>query len=345
MAVLTNILMEAGDDQLHIVATDLEVSLRQTVPAQVGRTGRAATAARTLFEIVRESVTQELSIESLDNHWVSVSGAGSRFRLAGVHPDEHPGMPSTSAAEGKRARVELAAVDLAEMIRKTVFAVSSDDTRANLAGVFFDKSPRKGVARMVATDGHRLAMIDRPVSGTFANHGVILPRKGVTEAAKVISDTASPVGLGIIGNEAVLETGDARLSMRLVEGTFPDYLKVVPADSPREVGVERDALLSALRRVAILSSERSRGVRLRFQGGKLEVSTNNPDMGEASEEISVEYDGGELAVGFNARYLLDVLAVLPEGSRLTVGLGDELSPGVIRGDDTDYTYVVMPMRV
>ncbi len=345
MAVLTNVLLEASENRLHVIATDLEVSLRQAVPARVARPGRAATSARTLFEIVRETANDDVSIETLENQWVSVSAGTSHFKLTGIHPDEHPGMPTGAANGGKQTRIEIAAVDLADMIRKTVFAVSADDTRANLAGVFFDKSPRKGAARMVATDGHRLAMVDRPIAGMLPGQGVILPRKGVTEVAKLIGDEAGPIGLFLTGNEAIVEVGDARLSMRLVEGNFPDYLKVVPSESTREVVAERDALLYALRRVAILSNERSRGVRLRLADGCLELSTNNPDMGEASEELTVEYRGGDLDVGFNARYLLDVLGVLPEGSKLELGLGDELSPGVVRGDDKDYTYVVMPMRV
>ena len=151
--------------------------------------------------------------------------------------------------------------------------------------------------------------------------------------------------LTLSSNEASVEVGDSLLSLRLVEGTFPDYQKVIPESTPREVTIGRDEFLQTLRRVSILSSERARGVRFKLEKGSLAIIASNPDMGEASEELSVDYRGDALEVGFNARYLLEVLGVLPEGSKIEIGLGDELSPGLIRGDDDGYRYVVMPMRI
>jgi DNA polymerase-3 subunit beta len=198
---------------------------------------------------------------------------------------------------------------------------------------------------MVATDGHRLALIDRSVGGAGLPEGSILPRKGLSELGKLLGESTDKVTLSIAGSECVASIGDSVLSMRLVEGKFPDYQKVIPEEPSRVVRVQRDALLQPLRRVSIMSSERARSVRLNVDRARLEISASNPDMGEATEEVPVEYRGDKLEVGFNAKYLIDVLTVLPEGSDVEIGLSDELSPGVVRAGDAGYTYVVMPLRI
>ena len=345
MAVLTNALVEVEDKAISIVATDLEVSLKQTAPAQVGEPGKAAASARTLFEIVRESSADEISLRTLDNQWVEVSYGKSNFKLMGIDPEEYPGMPQAGANSTESSSFEIPAGDLNEMVRKTIFAVSSDDTRSNLAGVYFTKSKKKNQLRMVATDGHRLAVIDRTISGELPEDGAILPRKGLNEIGKMLGEETGKIEITITGNEATVSIGDSMLSMRLVEGSFPDYQKVIPKETPNQMKVSRDELLHTLRRVSILSSERARGVRFRLSNNSLELSANNPDMGEAKEELSVEYAGADMEIGFNAKYLIDVLGILPEGSGVEIGFGDELSPGVLSGDDSGYRYVVMPMRI
>ncbi len=345
MAVLTNALVEVHDKEISIVATDLEVSLKQTAPAQVGEPGKAAASARTLFEIVRESSADEIRLRTLDNQWVEVSYGKSNFKLMGIDPEEYPGMPKAGANGAQSATFEVAAGDLGEMVRKTIFAVSADDTRSNLAGVYITKSKKKNQIRMVATDGHRLAVIDRPITGTLPENGAILPRKGLAEIGKMLGEETGKVGITVSGNEAMITVGDSVLSMRLVEGSFPDYQKVIPKETPNRMTVSRDDFLHTLRRVSILSSERARGVRFRLSEGTLELSANNPDMGEAKEELAVDYGGAEMEIGFNAKYLIDVLGVLPEGGNVEIGFGDELSPGVLSGDDAGYRYVVMPMRI
>ena len=345
MAVLTNALFEAGDGKLDIIATDLEVSLRQSIPAKVLEPGRAAASARTVFEIVRESSSDEIQLRTMDNQWVEVSYGRSNFKLMGINPEEHPGMPAAGRNGAKASRIQIDAGDLSEMVRKTVFAVSSDDTRSNLAGVFLTKGQKKGSLRMVATDGHRLALIERQASGASLTDGVILPRKGLAELGKILPEESATVALTISASEATIEIGDVLLSLRLVEGSFPDYQKVIPDNAHRELVVGRDEFFQTLRRVSILSSERARGVRFKLEKGSLAIVANNPDMGEASEELAVEYRGDRMEVGFNARYLLDVLGVLPEGSKIEIGLGDELSPCIVKGPDEGYCYVVMPMRI
>ncbi len=345
MAILTNLVIEAGSGEISVVATDLEVSLRQTLAAKVTEPGTVALSARKLFEIVRESTSAEVTVRSLDSHWVGVSYGRSNFRLMGIDASEHPGMPSSSPGAEASASFELETGELAEIIEKTLFAVSHDDTRSNLAGVHLDSGGKKGTIRLVATDGHRLAVIDRKAKGSSPKEGVILPRKGLSEVLKVLPEVTGTVSVRLAGNEAVIDLPGCTLSMRLVEGTFPDYKQVIPKESVNIVQVDRDAFLQTVRRVSLLSSEKARGIRLGLGPGRMEISANNPDLGEASEDLEVEYGGPDLEIGFNARYILDVLQVFPESSKVEIGLGDQLSPGVIKGTDPGYAYVVMPMRI
>lgn len=345
LTILNNLVLQSEAGEVTVVATDLEVSLRQSLAASVSEPGSIGVSARKLFEIVRESSSDQVTLRSLDNFWVGVSYGRSNFRLMGINPTDHPGIPSAQSGDEETASFELDATELAEAIEKTLFAVSHDDTRSNLAGVHLDAGAKKGSIRMVATDGHRLALIDRKSKGSAPKNGVILPRKGLSEVVKVLPEINGTVTVRIVGNEAVFLMPGCLLSMRLVEGTFPDYKQVVPKESPNVLSVDRDAFLQTVRRVSLLSSERARGVRLNVSSGRLEISANNPDVGEASEDLEVEYGGADIEIGFNARYLLDVLQVLPEGSKVELGLGDALSPGVIRGGDPGYSYVVMPMRI
>lgn len=342
MAILTNVLIEADGESVAAIATDLEVSLRQRCPARVEDPGRVAVSARKLFEIVRESTSDEIVLRTLENQWVGIEYGRSSFKLMGIDPADHPGMPTVGDGG---ARFELGADELSDMIHKTIFAVSQDDTRSNLAGVHVDKGLKKGWLRFVATDGHRLALIDKKAKGGPLAAGAILPRKGLSEVAKIVAEHTGTVTLTLTEAEAVIDLGDSVLSMRLVEGSFPDYNQVVPKDTKNVARIERDALLQTVRRVSLLSSERARGVRLALSDSRIEIRAQNPDLGEATEDLEIEYAGDDVEIGFNARYLLDVLAVLPEGGAVELGLGDQLSPGILRGEDEAYTYVVMPMRI
>ncbi len=345
MPVLANLLLEASNGELEVIATDLEIGLKQKCEAQVQEEGRASASSRKLFEIVREAGSDEVSIQTMENQWLEVSYGRSNFKLTGMDPAEHPGMPTPPGNGKKVSTMEIDPGDLAGLIHKTIFAVSSDDTRSNLAGVYMIRGEKKGILRTVATDGHRLAMVERKIKGEAPAEGIIMPRKGLSEVAKLLGEETEKVTITVTGNEATFSLSACTFSMRLVEGTFPDYQQVVPKETPNIVGAGRDELLQTIRRVSILSSERARGIRLTLRAGSMHIAANNPDVGEAKEDVGVEYEGDEIEVGFNARYFLDVLAVLPEGSRVEIGLGDELSPGVISGDDPGYRYVVMPMRI
>jgi DNA polymerase-3 subunit beta len=344
--ILANVLLESVDDGVAITATDQEVGVRRHCEAKLKKKGALTAGARKLYEIVRECPEGPLVVGSLENNWIEVSSGKSRFKIVGLDPKEFPAMPRPAQEQrGDRQTVDVPSATLREMIQRTIFAVSSDETRLNLSGIFVER-PEKGKLRMVATDGHRLSMITRSVEGASAGGGVIIPRKGVVEISKAIETGDDLVSITLHGGVAHAARGRVELSMRLVEGEFPDYKQVMPQKSERRMTVGVEPLLAALRRVSIVSSERTRGVKLQLDPGRLEISSINPDVGEASDELAVDYDGEPLSIGFNAKYFIDLLNVLPESERVEVGFNDEVSPGMVRCEgDLDYAYVVMPMRL
>lgn len=342
--ILANVLLDSGPDGVTIAATDQEVGVRRKCEAKVKKKGALTTGARKLNEIVRECPAGPLAIRSLENNWIEVSAGKARFKIVGLDPKEFPAMPSAEP-EKDGNHITVPAGMLREMIERTVFAVSVDETRMNLSGIYLER-PQAGKLRIVATDGHRLSMITRTVEGASAGSGIIIPRKGVVEISKVMETGDEPVSLMLQGGVAHATRGVVELSMRLVEGEFPDYKQVVPQKSERRLSVGVEPLLAALRRVSIVSSERTRGIKMQMDPGRLEISSINPDLGEASEEIAVDWEGDTFNIGFNAKYLMDVLGVLQPSAHVEIGFNDEVSPGVLRCEgDTDYLYVVMPMRL
>jgi DNA polymerase III subunit beta len=351
--ILGHVLIEPEGNKLKLSATDLEVGIRTEVACKASEKSSLTLNARKLFEIVREAEGDEVSFKSLDNDWIELKCGRARFKMMGLDPRSFPAMPAQptkGSAEPARKAVKgdlkVAATVLATMIDKTLFAVSPDEARYNLSGVYID-SPETGMARMVATDGHRLSLIDREVAGFSMKGGAIIPRKGMAELRKLLDQAGDgEVELTLDGALAWLKRGATEVSMRLVEGEFPDYRGVIPKQSRYHVAVGRDALLSAIKRAAIFSNERYHGVKLGLSSGTLTVSSASPEMGEASETIDVEFGGDEFSIGFNASYVQQVLGVIPEGTDAVLGLSDEVSPGVISTTaDSQFTYVVMPMRL
>lgn len=342
--ILANVLMESAEDGVTIAATDQEIGVRRRCDAKVKKKGALTTGARKLYEIVRECPEGAILMRTLDNNWIEISAGKSRFRIVGLDPKEFPAMPSPGN-ERDRQTLTVTSEVLREMIARTLFAVSTDETRLNLSGVLLE-TPEKAKIRLVATDGHRLSLITRAAEDSTPASGVIIPRKGVVEVSKIIEAGDEAIVVALQAGVAHATRGNVDLSMRLVEGEFPDYKQVIPAKSERRMTVAVEPLLSALRRVSIVSSERTRGVKLQLEAGRLEISSMNPDVGEATEELPVDYDSNPLSIGFNAKYIIDLLAVLPDSAQVEVGFNDEVSPGVIRCDaDPEFLYVVMPMRL
>ncbi|HEX9051840.1 MAG TPA: DNA polymerase III subunit beta [Anaeromyxobacter sp.] len=351
MPILSHVLLEAKKGQLVVSATDLDlaVSSEHEKGCEVLKEGSVAVSARHLYEIVRALPEQQVTLKKAHNNYLEVRSGPSEFRIVGLPAEDFPALP-------RFEKVPFADVDpaaLLDMIERTFFAVSTDETRYNLNGVYFE--PSADALRLVATDGHRLSLVERQMGATFGlKKGVILPKKGLQELRKLLSEAAEATGeekletkLGFVENSAIVRRPGVVLSMRLIEGLFPDYRQVIPKQGEKVVKLGRERLAETLRRVSLLSTDKAHAVKLELGKGTLKVLSQNPDLGEAKEEVPVEYAGEALKIGFNARYLLDVLAVL-KSKDVSLELADDLSPGVVRGAeevDAGFTSVVMPMRI
>jgi DNA polymerase-3 subunit beta len=345
LPILANVLLAVSDGELLVTASDLEVGVRRRCKADVGKRGAITLNARKLYEISKEIPSESISIRSAGSGLVEIQGGRSRFRMVSLDPKEFPELPFGTEVEGG-ATLKVGAEQLGNMIDRTIFAVSTDETRFNLSGVLMEV-PAGGELRMVATDGHRLAMVTRKVKGTEPSQSITLPRKGLAEMRRLL-DAAGGREVELVTSPKELRVhGDGvELFMRAIEGEFPDYRQVIPKDIKSYARVSRQDFLSAVRRVSLLASERSRGVKLQFERGRLEISANSPDLGEATEELEIDFEGDPVTVGFNGRYLLDVLGVHEEGETITIGLTTAAGPGTLTSqEDPDYTYVVMPMRL
>jgi DNA polymerase-3 subunit beta len=346
MPILSNVLIEASGDSIAIVATDLEVGLKSSYPAKVERDGRITVGAKKLYEIVKELPNQEISFSTKDNDWVEITCGKVRFNIVGLSPDEFPAVATVKDEQ----LLELEAALLRTMIEKTSYAICNDETKYNLNGIFtrVESGDSGQLLKMVATDGHRLSIASGDFSGK-ANpellKGVILPKKGIYEIKKITDEGDGLLKFGFVDSSAVLKKGDTTLVMRLVDGEFPDYTRVIPATNDQHVKAKREDLIHAVRRMAILSSEKFKGIMLEIDGNGVKISSSNPELGDAMEELEVSYSGEPFSVRFNARYLLDVLSVC-ESEQVLMKFKNELSPSIITPDEGDtFLAVIMPMRL
>jgi len=347
MPILSNVLLKASaDGKVSISATDLEVGVTGDHQAQVAREGSITVSARHFYEIVRNlpKESDEVTVKKLENNWAEILCESIEYRILGMAAEEFHGLPDTSGA--KMFSVDPAS--LKEMIDKTIYAVSSDETRYTLTGGFLEKMGDEGF-RMVSTDGNRLSMIDSklavdPSEAEFEK-GVIIPKKGMLEIKRLLETEEGGCSLGLDGNNLVFRMDNVTVVMGLLDGQFPEYREVVPDSQKIKLELNRRVLMDSLRRVSILSSDRTLGLKIGLRNGLLQVFTSNPDLGEAREDIEIEYKGKEIDVGFNARYLLDALSAI-DTDTVSVSLEDGLSPVVFRpAGEHRYTCVVMPMRI
>lgn len=342
MPILANVLLDAGKDSLVVTAFDLEVGLQSEHRAEVIQPGRLAVSARHLFDIVRSLSESTLVLRTAPNNHLEIRCGASHFRIVATNAEDYPALPSWE----KIPFVSIPPKTLLEMVEKTLFSVSNDETRYSLNGVFFE--PLKGgTARMVATDGHRLSLIERPLEGDFKlKAGVIIPKKGLFELKRLLAEESTgETRLGFYENAGVFQRTGLTMVMRLIDGQFPDYQHVLPKESEKKIRVGRVRLLETIKRVSLLAQDQSHSIRFELAPGLLRITSQNPDLGEAKDEIPLENSHAELQVAFNARYLIDVLAVLTE-EEVRIELQDDLSPGVLYPEgDAHYKAVVMPVRI
>jgi DNA polymerase-3 subunit beta len=347
MPILVNVLLEADAGRLRVFATDLEVSLTDEIPVSKEKKGRVAVNAKNLFEIIKELPDGPIQLLKKENNWLEIKQNKSVFNIVGISADEYPVFPTYSTKEFMKIDASV----LGDMIEKTIYSVSSDETRYHLNGVFFEKYSNAGKDsyRMVATDGHRLSLVNRDAEGktpsSIPSQGVIIPRKGLYEIRKLLDHVGGKFEMAIEGSQLIVRYESTVLMVRLIEGKYPNYQQLIPQNLNRHAQVNREILLSSLKRVSLLSNQKYKGVTLSLSNGRMEISSNNPEMGDAKEEIEINYKGADLKIGFNARYILDILNSFDD-DQVDLELNDQLSPGLMRPhNDANYTCVVMPMRI
>jgi DNA polymerase III subunit beta len=354
VTILGHVLLEPNGATLKLSATDLEVGVRTEVHCEsnldldASRNGQHAftLSARKLHEAVREAEGDTLAIKTLDNDWIEAKCGRARFKMMSLNPAEFPAIPGVERGESA-TELKIDAAVLNEMIEKTIIAVSPDDYRPHLSGVYLEGD--SGTVRMVATDGHRIALIERDIPSFTMPRGAIIPRKGLVLLKKVLDelDNDAEVALVLDGQHAGLSQGSTEISMRLIDGEFPEYRKVIPKEPRHQVRVMRDALLNSIKRAAILLDGRHNSVKLKFSDGSLEVSAFSLDRHEASETLDCDFSGEDFEIGFNVFYLQQGLGVMPAESEAVLGLSEDAAIPTIMTTlgDAKFQYVVMPMRL
>lgn len=348
MPILSNILLEAKADGVDIQATDLEIGMRGLYKATVHEPGSVTLSARKLYEILKELKDGEIDLTVAENNWATIQAGKSQFKIVGLPSNDYPQMPAID----REGLTPLAGVGLIDLIRKTLFAVGDNDARYILNGllVTLTTTDKKVILRLVGTDGHRLAVAEQEISPSAAKDTkeikAIIPKKAAHEMRRLLEEGGDEEPLiGFAKNLMIFRKSGLLLTSRLMEGNYPNYQQVIPKEQPKQIVVERAEFEGALRRVAVLSRDKTNAVKLSLASGRMTLFSSNPDFGEATEDLPAKYTGEALTTGFNAKYLLDVLSVI-DGESLSMQMDTPLSPCLIRETGgTEFRCVVMPIKV
>ena len=343
--ILANVLLEAQGDSIGFLATDLEVALRSKCDAKVVAPGSLTLPAKKFYEIVKSLPDTDIHVVS-DKNGVRISADRFDSRMQTLPREDFPTLPESAVAGG--ALLPRAA--LKEMVSKTQFAITGEDTRFFLNGALFIMRPDS--MSLVATDGHRLALVTVPRNGksdkSDQEDRPILPKKTLGELGRLLAEGGdADIQFERGENHLFFKMGERILISRMIDGQFPAYERVIPKGNDKHIEFERDRLTNAVKRVALMSNERSRAVKFQIDKGKVDVTSSSPELGEAHEEISVDYSGGAMQICFNAQYVLDFLAAVSTDT-VSLDLKDEVSQAVVKpvgAEGYDYTYVIMPMRI
>jgi len=335
--VLANVLLEARDNRLALTTTDMELSVTTDIPVEIDTAGTTTLPAKRLFSVVRELPSQSIQLQVDDQNSATLECGSSFFKIMGLPAEDYPDVP---APEGKQAYT-LEPATLKHMLKCVQYAASVDETRYVLNGILF--SFKEGKLTVVATDGRRLALCEQEVDFPSENElDMVVPAKAVNELLRNLGDE-DQVKLLAAGNQIIFELGDMRLISKLIDGTFPNYQQVIPPQCEERITIERETLLHAVRRVALVTSEQSNSIRLSFEENNLQVLSSTPDVGEAKERVPIKYSGPKMTIAYNPEFLLAPLRVL-DSDEVYLELSDELSPGVLKSD-ISFLYVIMPMRM
>ncbi|HVE56854.1 MAG TPA: DNA polymerase III subunit beta [Pyrinomonadaceae bacterium] len=365
--VLSNILIESvGESTIRIVGTDLDVTIRCEAGAEIKQAGAMCIQARKLFDIVRLLDSGDVHFTKEENEWVKMSCGKSKFRLAGVNRDQFPEVPSF-----KSAPLKLSAEIFNHFISNTAFAITNEQSRFTLSGAKFMID--NGTARMVTTDGHRLAFIQKYLGeGVTETMDALIPKKALMELVKISRDASGEISFGEDPNHIYFEVDGRLLITRKLSGNFPNYEMVIPKDNDKVVTFESDEMKNALRRVSLMADERTRSVKITIRTGEIEIGAQSSEEGEASEKVAAEYNGEEIQIGFNSQYLQEFLNVVGAGDTAEAASEQETDGETVRVKETggkprisfefkdgnaqtqmrvagdssyDYKYIVMPLRI
>lgn len=349
MPILSNILIEAKQEGAEIVATDLEIGMRGLYKATVHKPGGITVSARKLYEIIKELPSGDIDLVSSENNWTTIQAGKSQFKVVGLPSNDYPALPAIE----REGLTPLSGAGLLELIRKTLFAAGDNDARYILNGLLVTliSSEKKTTLRLVGTDGHRLAVAEQDLGKAGAKGApqeikAIIPKKAAQEMRRLLEEGGDGEPLiGFTKNLMIFRKSGLLLTSRLMEGNYPNYQQVIPKESNKKIIVQRTDLESALRRVSVLSKDKANAVKLSSAPGRLTLFSSNPDYGEATEEMSAQYEGEALNTGFNARYLLDVFDVM-DGEKVSLQMESALSPCLIQEAETPgFKCVVMPIKI
>ena len=346
--ILSNVLLKAADGRLQIAATDLDVTILSSCAANVTTPGGVTIEAKRLFDVIRSLPDEEVHVTMQENNQMLIESGTAKFRLLGLPAEDYPTLPTVDVKESYTIGLN----ELKTMVAKVKFAITHEETRFQLNGALLKIQATK--MEMVATDGHRMALINFPQgNGAGKKKGteltILVPRKALEEILRLEAGEDGTVRFGVSENHLFFEAADRRLLARMIDVNFPNYMEVISRDNDRHVMVDRERLLATIRRVSLVANERTRAVRFDFAPGKLTVSSANPDLGDARETVPIDYAGNPFFVGLNAAYLTDFLAAIDTPS-VSLDLKDENSQCIGRPQAQDelpyeYLYVVMPMRL
>jgi DNA polymerase-3 subunit beta len=337
LPILSNVLLQTNGREVRLTTTDLDVGVRGSFEANIEKEGATTLPARRLFTIIRELPSSEIQFDVDGKNAASIRSGQSFFKILGLPEEEFPPLPKFDDSKVVTIRQK----DLRDGLRKTSYAISTDETRYVLNGVLFSFKDNK--LTLVATDGRRLAMLDIDLEFPRSHEAdIIVPTKAVTELQRLLTDDGE-VRVSVGGSQIAFDLNNSLLVSKLIEGNYPNYRQVIPGEMKERVTLERETFLNSLRRVSLLASDKSNSIKLNFSKNNIDITANTPEVGEAKESLPVAYKGREFSIAFNPEFLMAPLRNLAE-DEIFLDLIDEMSPGVIK-IQSPFLYVLMPMRI
>lgn len=343
--ILSNVLISATEGEIDILATDLEIAIKINCKCDVVESGKVSITAKKLFEILKELPNNIVNIRSKDNYWVEIKCNKTLFNIVGLPPGDFP-----KFTEVESDNIDINKTTLLDLIEKTIFSVSNDETKYNLNGIFVQSEMKNNInyLNFISTDGHRLSISSKNIDiihNDYIEKGFILPKKGIMELRKILENESEDIEIRINDNFISFFFENTNFIMRMIDGEFPDYKKVIPEKTDNYSVINRNEFYQVLKRISVIANEKSKGVKFTLDNNNLSIISSNPDLGDAKEEIAINYNGSQISIGFNAKYLLDILNVMHE-ENIKLFIKDNISPGMITPDDKDdFLSVVMPMRL